>query len=49
MFFDLFLVDDVKDSVTFGFQVVGDQAAMTTPPHRFRTHHRRTLTRCDLK
>jgi hypothetical protein len=49
VFFGFVLVDDVKNRVTFGFQVVRDQAAMTAPPNRFRTHHRRTLTGCDFK
>ena len=42
MFFGFVLIEDVEDGVTFGFQIVSDQTAMTAPPHRLRTHHRRT-------
>jgi len=49
VFFGLVLIDDVENGVTFGLQVVGDQTTMTAPPHSFRTHHSRSLIRCDLK
>src|ERR1043166_4844173 len=49
MFFRFVLIDDVENGVTFGFQVVSDQTAVTAPPNSFRTHHRRTLLRCDLE
>ena len=49
MFFGFLLIEDVNDPVTFGFQVVSDQTAMTSPPNSLRTHNSRTLLRRDFK
>ena len=49
MFFDLFLVEDVKDGVALCFQIVGEQAAVTAPPHGFSTHHRDTPITREFK
>jgi hypothetical protein len=40
MIFDLLLVDDVKDGVSLGFQIVSEETAVTAPPNRLSTHHR---------
>ena len=39
MFFDLFLVEDMKNGVAGRFQIIREQAAMAAPPHGFSTHH----------
>jgi len=49
MFFDLFLVDDVKDSVTVCFQIIREEAAVTAPPYGFSTHHRYAPITCHFK
>ena len=49
MFFGFVLIDDVENGVTFGFQIISDQTAMTAPPNSLCTHERRTSTRRDFK
>ena len=49
MFFGFVLIEDVDDGVTFGFQIIRDQAAMTAPPNRLRTHHRRASIRLRVQ